>query len=189
MKKTLMTNKPLAKQEYYQINKNQAFFHKGSFYILSGIIVCLYKEQFIAAYQAGDTFFMDEDIIPNLTFVAKRDTHLIASEAYMIEEKRNQLIHQFFNQLSSRLVNYSYRTEERITALFFTLGCQIGEVKNNSCTIPSIFTQKELASFTNVTREYYNALYKKWKDEAVITYSKKNWILNNWTSWVARHQM
>lgn len=185
----LMSNKVLAKQEYYQINKNQAFSHKGSFHILSGIMVCLYKGQFIAAYQSGDTFFMDEEIIPNLTFLAKQDTHLISSESHLLDEKRKQLIHQFFNQLSGRIVDYSYRTEERIAALFFTLGCQIGEIKNNTCMIPAVFTQKEIASFTNVTREYYNTLYKKWKLESVIVYNKKSWILNNWSSWVAKYKI
>ncbi|MBC2173876.1 Crp/Fnr family transcriptional regulator [Listeria booriae] len=159
---------------------------KGDYIILSGYLVCKAFRQLIYFTQTGD--FISTEVASSYSAVhyeAKSPVHLmhISTDSEKVVEFRDTL-HQKIMACSMRRLDIFLGTvEERLSALLYQAGIEMGVLqKDNSCVLPYMITQKEMAEYIGCTREYLFGIRRKLIKQGKITDSRA-WTLLEWDEW------
>ncbi|MBC2195736.1 helix-turn-helix domain-containing protein [Listeria booriae] len=158
----------------------------GEYQILQGYIVCRAGNHLLKILKAESFIIPEKDLTAGLVeYQAQRTAQvafipIISATDFLRKQTQAQqdIIQLFANQLDL----YALPIKERVMALLYKLACEIGEVKMDTCRIPMILTQVEIARYIHCTREYLNSVRKVLVKEGWLD-SGKNWVLLDWKRW------
>lgn len=172
---------------------NQDIYATGNFMIIEGLIARHTCDQLINLVKEGEVLFKDSEFLyPIFHYKAKRnvvllelgDTFIVQSYETMKQEAEQSVM----ERIANRIKIMSSPAEERIKNFFIQIGEEIGITEENSCTIPAIFTQEEIAKYTFVTREYLNVILKRFSKEGILEANRQNWFIPHWDNWIKKRK-
>ncbi|AQY52341.1 hypothetical protein PWEIH_09683 [Listeria weihenstephanensis FSL R9-0317] len=175
---------------FIELQKGDKLAGNGEYIVLSGYLACHMSNHLLRFLREGERVMLDDRLLPKeLGYSACTAVRLLKLDRSMASVLTEGRYREFEKELLSLMVErmdlLTLQKKQRLVRTLLKLGKEVGVLEGENCRIPKVWSQLELASYINCTREYLLCQKRILKEEGVILDSYQ-WVLMDWDKWVGK---
>ncbi|MBA3925426.1 Crp/Fnr family transcriptional regulator [Listeria rustica] len=173
-----------------KLRKGERLEEDGEYIILSGHLTCSIGGQLLKFLREGEHAILHEQLLPDgLVYRACDRVSLFKLDRSTtnrnLEERYRKFEKEILDLMIERMEMLALQKKERLIITLVKLGKEVGIMEGMNCRIPKVWSQVELASYINCTREYLLSQKRLLKEDGVI-WDSHLWVLVDWEKWMGK---
>ncbi|MBC6309707.1 Crp/Fnr family transcriptional regulator [Listeria sp. FSL L7-1582] len=174
------------------LQQGEELKENGEYIVLSGHLTCCIGDQLLCFLRKSERAIVHNHLLPeklryqacNTVKVLKLDSHTTNRR---IEYRYRAFERELVDMMVQRMEMLMLPKKERLVYALSKLGNEVGNLEGGDCYIPNVWSQAELASYINCTREYLLNQKKALKKEGLIL-DNRHWVLLDWNQWTKEEE-